>query len=114
MTTYDDRAKAFETQYAYEAYQQFRLQARRNKLMGRWAAAQMGLTGPVAEDYVAAVCKTGLAKSGDAAILHKISDDLARCNRTMPEADLAQRFERLKALAVRQLQREPLPSTLAL
>jgi hypothetical protein len=114
MTTFDDRAKAFENKYAYEAYQQFRLQARRNKLMGRWAAAQMGLTGKDAEDYAAAVCKTGLAKSGDAAILRKISDDLARCNRTMSETDLTQRFERLKALAGRQLQREPLPSLLAL
>jgi hypothetical protein len=114
MTTFDDRAKAFENKYIHDGLQQFRYRARRNKLMGQWAAAEMGLAGTDAEDYVNAVCKAGLAKAGDAAILQKVSDDLGRRNRSVPEADLKQRFQQLMDEAVQQLQREPLPSTLAL
>jgi hypothetical protein len=112
MTTFDDRAKAFENKYIHDDLQQFRYRARRNKLMGQWAAAQMVLTGQAAEDYVNAVCKAGLAKSGDSAILERINDDLCRCSQPASEADLKQRFDDLMALAVQQMQREPLPSLL--
>ncbi len=112
MSTFDDREKAFETKFAHDENLQFLCRARRNKLMGRWAAAEMVLTGQAANDYVAAVCKAGLAKSGDTAVLHKISADFARCNLAVPDAELAQHMERLLPLAVQQIQREPLPSLL--
>jgi hypothetical protein len=113
MSTFDDREKAFETKFAHDENLQFLCRARRNKLMGRWAAAEMALTGKAADDYVASVCKAGLAKSGDAAVLQKISADFSRSNRAVPDAELAQHLERLLPLAVQQIQREPLPSLFA-
>jgi hypothetical protein len=113
MSTFDDREKAFENKFAHDENLQFLCRARRNKLLGRWAAAEMGLTGTAADDYVASVCKAGLAKSGDTAVLHKVSADLGRCNRAVPDAELAQHLERLLPLAIQQIQREPLPSLLA-
>jgi hypothetical protein len=114
MTTFDERAKGFEGKFAYDLYQQFRYHGRRNKLMGRWAAAQMGLTGAAADDYVDAVCRVGLAKSGDTALLDKISSDLTRCNAARPEVELAERMDRLLAQATRDVQNEPWPSTSAI
>jgi hypothetical protein len=109
MTTFDERAKGFESKFAYDQYQQFRYQARRNKLMGRWAAAQLGLTGTAADDYVDAVCRVALAKFGDAALLDKIGSDLARINRAMSDVDLAQRLDRLLAQATQDVLNEPWP-----
>jgi hypothetical protein len=113
MSTFDDREKAFENKFAHDENLLFLCRARRNKLMGRWAASELALTGQAADDYVASVCKAGLAKSGDTAVLHKISVDLSRNNRAVPDAELAQHLERLLPLAVQQIQREPLPSLLA-
>ena len=111
MTTFDDREKAFENQYAHAEYQRFLCRARRNKLMGRWAASELGLNGKAADEYAEAVCKAGLLKSGDSAILEKISLDLGRSSRAVPEAELAGRLERLMVEAVKQLQREPSSTT---
>jgi hypothetical protein len=111
MTTFDDREKVFENKYVHDDYLRFLGRARRNKLMGRWAAAELGLTGQAAEDYAEAVCKAGLAKAGDAAIVQKISADLERNKNSVPEADLVARLERLMGEAMQQLQREPLSST---
>jgi hypothetical protein len=112
MSTFDDREKAFETKFAHDENLQFLCRARRNKLMGRWAAAELGLTGQAVDEFVASVCKAGLAKSGDTAVLHKISADFGRNNRTVPDAELVHHLERLWPLAVQQIQREPLPSLL--
>jgi hypothetical protein len=111
MTTFDDREKVFENKYVHDDYLRFLGRARRNKLMGRWAAAELGLNGQAASDYAAAVCKAGLAKSGDASILQKISADLDRNKKSVPEVELAERLDRLMAEAVRQVQLEPLSST---
>jgi hypothetical protein len=111
MTTFDDREMVFENKYIHDDYLRFLSRARRNKLMGRWAAAEMGLSGKAVDEYAEAICKVGLAKAGDVAILQKISADLDRHSRAMPEAELAGRLEQLMAEAVLHVQREPLSST---
>ncbi len=62
MSTFDDREKAFETKYARDQEMQFKIVARRNKLLGRWAAGLMGLVWPArpTEPRVDAVCGVGV------------------------------------------------------
>ena len=62
MTTFDEREKSFEKKFAMDEELKFKAEQRRNKLLGEWAAAKLGLTGPAVEDYVKAVRKADLAR----------------------------------------------------
>ncbi|MEA3389080.1 MAG: DUF1476 domain-containing protein, partial [Pseudomonadota bacterium] len=55
MTTFDDREKAFENMFAHDQEMEFRIQARRNRLLGEWAAVKMGLTPEETDAYAKAV-----------------------------------------------------------
>lgn len=76
MTTFDDRERAFESKYAHDAEMQFRATARRNKLLGLWAASLLGKTGAEAEAYAAEVVKSDLQEAGDEDVVRKVAADL--------------------------------------
>ena len=76
MTTFDDRERAFESKYAHDAEMQFRATARRNKLLGLWAASLLGKSGPEAEAYAAEVVKSDLQEAGDEDVVRKVAADL--------------------------------------
>jgi len=76
MTTFDDRERAFESKYAHDAEMQFRATARRNKLLGLWAAGLLGKTGAEAEAYAAEVVKSDLQEAGDEDVVRKVAADL--------------------------------------
>lgn len=76
MTTFDDRLKSFEAKYAHDANMQFRAEARRNKLMGLWAAALMGRTGDEAEAYAQDVIRADFQEAGDEDVIRKLTADL--------------------------------------
>ncbi|MBW2495302.1 MAG: DUF1476 domain-containing protein [Deltaproteobacteria bacterium] len=65
MTTFDERENAFENMYAHDAEMQFRAMARRNKLLGQWAAARMGLSGDAVDAYARSVVAEDLKEAGD-------------------------------------------------
>ena len=77
MTTFDDRENAFENKYAHDAEMQFRAEARRNKLLGLWAAELLGKTGSDADDYAKEVVKSDFEEAGDDDVLRKVAGDLA-------------------------------------
>ncbi len=77
MTTFDSRENAFEAKFAHDADELFRLHARRDKLLGHWAAAKLGLTGAAAEAYTAALIETDVAAAGDATVVKQLIADLA-------------------------------------
>ena len=77
MTTFDDRERAFESKFAHDAELQFRVEARRNKLLGLWAAELLGKTGAEAEAYAAEVVKSDFREAGDADVLEKVAGDLS-------------------------------------
>ena len=77
MTTFDDRERAFESKFALDAEMQFRAVARRNKLLGLWAAGLLGKTGAEAEAYAVEVVKSDFAEAGDDDVLRKVAADLA-------------------------------------
>lgn len=76
MTTFNEREKAFEAKFAQDADLQFRVGARRNRLLGAWAAGLLGKSGTEAEAYVAEVVKSDFAEAGDGDVLRKVAADL--------------------------------------
>jgi hypothetical protein len=76
MSTFDDREKAFENKFAHDAEMQFKADARRNKLLGLWAADLMGKSGDDAEAYAAEVVKSDFEEAGHEDVYRKVSGDL--------------------------------------
>ena len=76
MTTFDDREKAFETKFAHDAEMQFKAEARRNKLLGLWAADLMGKSGDDAADYAKEVVRADFEEAGDEDVYRKVAGDL--------------------------------------
>lgn len=77
MTTFDDREKAFETKFAHDSEMQFRAEARRNKLVGLWAAELMGKTGDAAAAYALEVVNADFEEAGVEDVVRKVAADLA-------------------------------------
>ena len=76
MTTFDDRERAFEAKYARDEEMAFRVTARRNRLLGQWAAAQMNLTPEETDAYAKAVVQADFEESGDEDVIRKLLGDL--------------------------------------
>ena len=76
MSTFDDRQQAFEAKFAHDAEMQFRAEARRNKLLGLWAAELMGKSGDEAAAYAIEVVKSDFEEAGDEDVFRKLSGDL--------------------------------------
>ncbi|KZX99142.1 MULTISPECIES: DUF1476 domain-containing protein [unclassified Sulfitobacter] len=76
MTTFDDRERSFENKFAHDAEMQFKAEARRNKLLGLWAADLLGKTGDEAAAYARDVVKADFEEAGDEDVYRKVSGDL--------------------------------------
>jgi hypothetical protein len=76
VTTFDDRESAFENKFAHDAEMQFRAEARRNKLLGLWAAELLGKTGDEAEAYAREVVKADFEEAGHEDVVRKVAGDL--------------------------------------
>lgn len=77
MTTFDDREHAFEAKFAHDSEMQFRAEARRNKLLGLWAAGLMGKTEEAAAAYAIEVVSADFEEAGDEDVVRKVVADLA-------------------------------------
>jgi hypothetical protein len=75
MTTFDKREQAFELKFAHDEELRFKANARRNRLVGMWAATKLGLTGPSAEAYAKALVIADLDKPGSNCVFEKILAD---------------------------------------
>lgn len=75
MSQFDKREKNFENKFAHDQELEFKAQARRNKLLGLWAADLMGLSGPDAEAYAKEVIKADFKEAGDEDVFRKIRGD---------------------------------------
>ena len=76
MTQFDDRERAFEAKFAHDEEMRFRITARRNRLLGQWAARQMGLTEAEAESYAKDVIRADFEEAGDEDVIRKVLGDL--------------------------------------
>ena len=76
MTTFDDRENAFEAKFAHDTEMQFRAEARRNKLVGLWAAEMLGKSGDDAAEYAMSVVASDFEEAGIEDVVRKVADDL--------------------------------------
>ncbi len=75
MTTFDKREEGFEKQFAHDEELKFKATARRNKLLGQWAAEKLGLSGAEAESYAKSVVMADFEEAGDHDVMRKIRTD---------------------------------------
>jgi hypothetical protein len=75
MTTFDKREEGFEKKFAHDEELRFKATARRNKLLGLWAAEKMGITGPDADAYAKEVVTADFEESGDDDVFRKVRKD---------------------------------------
>ena len=76
MTTFDKREEGFEKQFAHDEDLKFKAIARRNKLLGLWAAEKLGLAGAAADAYAKEIVMAEFESGGDADVLNKVQKDL--------------------------------------
>lgn len=106
MTGFDDREKAFEEKYKHDQELQFRVEVRRNKLLGLWAAELLGHSGADAEAYAKEVVSSDFEEPGDADVVRKVLADLEKKNVDMSEHRLRKKMDELLAIAKDQVMKE--------
>lgn len=103
MTTFDDRKDAFEKKFALDEELQFKANARRNKLLGLWAAEKLGLQGAEAEAYAKSVVVADFAEAGDEDVFRKVRDDLNGKAPAVTDQQIRAAMDELLAKAVEQI-----------
>ena len=103
MATFDDRENAFENKFAHDSQMQFKAEARRNKLLGLWAAGLMGKDGDAADAYAKEVIKSDFEEAGDDDVLRKVAGDLGD---KADEATIRAKMTELLTAAKAQLMEE--------
>ncbi len=106
MTTFDEREKAFEEKYKHDQELQFKVEVRRNKLLGLWVAEMLDLTGADAEAYAKEVVAADFEEPGDADLVRKIQGDLQTKNVDLSEHRLRKKMDELTAVAKQQIMTE--------
>jgi hypothetical protein len=100
MTTFDKREEAFEKQFAHDEELKFKATARRNKLLGLWAAEKMGLTGADADSYALSVVMTDFEEPGDHDVVRKIRKDFDAKGVAQSDHQISRTMTELMAKAV--------------
>ena len=104
MTTFEDREKGFERKFAHDEELRFRATARRNKLIGLWAAEMMGLSGDEAQAYAREVIKADLAEPGD--VFRKLRSDFDAKGVDQSDHQIRRIIGEMMIEAVRQIEAE--------
>lgn len=103
MTTFDKREDAFEKQFAHDEELRFKATARRNKLVGLWAAEKLGLQGAMAESYAKAIVTAAVEGAGEAGITRKLRADFAAKNVAQSDHQIERVMHELMAKAVEEI-----------
>ena len=106
MTSFSDREKSFEKKFAMDEELKFRSEARRNKMLGQWAAEKLGLSGAAVDDYVKAVRKADLLEKGDEDVYRKIRKDLDDKGVRVSDAELRKAMADFLHTALEQIEGE--------
>jgi hypothetical protein len=101
MSTFDKREEGFEKKFALDEEQKFKAEARRNKLLGLWAAEKLGKSGEDAAAYAKEVVASDFEEAGDGDVLRKVTEDLA--GKGVTEAEIRKKMDELVATAVMQI-----------
>lgn len=93
MSSFDDRERAFESMYARDQEMQFKITARRNRLLGQWAAKKLGLTEVEADAYAKDVIRADFEEAGDDDVIRKVLGDLTAAGVEVDEATIRETLE---------------------
>jgi hypothetical protein len=103
MTTFDKREDGFEKKFAHDEELQFKAGARRNKLLGLWAAGKLGLDGPAADAYAKEVVMSDFEEAGDHDVFKKVRKDFDGKNVAMTDLELRRTMDELMEQAIAQI-----------
>ncbi|HZF93956.1 MAG TPA: DUF1476 domain-containing protein [Allosphingosinicella sp.] len=103
MTTFDDRERGFEAKFVHDQEMQFKIVARRNRLLGLWAAKQMGLSDVEADTYASEVIRAEFEDAGDEEVVKKLLGDLTSAGVECDEARIREALEHKNVEARRQM-----------
>ncbi|MGO4410796.1 MULTISPECIES: DUF1476 domain-containing protein [unclassified Brevundimonas] len=103
MTTFDDREKGYESKYALDQEQEFKAIARRNKMLGLWAAEKMGLSPDSADQYAQAVVRADFEQPGEEDVFRKVAGDFKGSGLTVSEGELRSKMDELASIAREQI-----------
>lgn len=106
MTTFNDREKAFEDKFKHDQDLQFKVEVRRNKLLGLWIAEILGKAGADAETYAKEVVSSDFEEPGDADLVRKVLGDMEDAGAELSEHRLRKKMEELMAEAKEQVMNE--------
>jgi hypothetical protein len=103
MTSFDDRERAFEAKFAHDEDMKFRIAARRNRLLGQWAAGKMGLSEAEAESYAKDVIRADFEEAGDEDVIRKLLGDLTAAGVECDDAAIREAVAHKEVEARRQI-----------
>ena len=103
MTQFDDRERAFETKFAHDEEMKFRIIARRNRLLGEWAARKLGLSDEETTSYAKDVVRADFEEAGDEDVIRKVLGDLIGAGIEVTDAEIRQALEHKTVEARRQI-----------
>jgi len=103
MSTFDKREEGFEKKYALDEEQKFKAEARRNKLLGLWAAEKLGLSGDAANAYAKEVVASDFEEAGDRDVQNKVLKDLTAKGIAVAAPELRAKMDELMAQAAAQV-----------
>lgn len=101
MSQFDDRERAFETKFAHDQEMQFKITARRNRLLGEWAADRMGLTPEEKDAYAKSVVQADFEEVGDEDVIRKLTGDLTAAQVEITDGEIRAALE-AKAIEARR------------
>jgi hypothetical protein len=105
MAAFDEREKEFEARFKHDQELQFKVKARRNRLLGMWAAEKMGLTGEAADGYAREVVDAEF-DGGDKNVIAKVTGDVAAKDQNCTEAQVKFQLDHLEEQAKQQIMQE--------
>ena len=103
MTTFDKREEGFEKKFAHDEELKFKAEARRNKLLGIWAAGKLGLSGAAADAYAKEVVAADFEEAGDNDVLRKVRKDFDGKSVAVADADIRRAMDELMAQAIAEV-----------
>jgi hypothetical protein len=103
MTTFDKREEGFERKFAHDEELRFKAMARRNKLLGLWAAEKLGLSGPDADAYAKEVVMADFESPGDDDVLAKVRKDFDAKGVAQSDHQIRRTMDELLEMAVAQI-----------
>ena len=106
MTQFDDRERAFETKFAHDEAMNFRIVARRNRLLGEWAARKMGLSDEETASYAKDVVRADFEEAGDEDVIRKVLGDLTAAGIEIDDAEIREAIGHKMVEAKRQIMQE--------